>query len=85
MTQDQDPPDELHTDQSSDDDPYEGQVTPHHLISPPLRRVRETEADGDPPSDDSIVSNSPTREVAARRLERRGLGLSSVDRIPLLL
>lgn len=49
---------------SSDDDPHLGQVTPHHLISPTLRRTY-----CDPPSDDSIPS-SPSRHLAARRKAR---------------
>ncbi|KII86652.1 hypothetical protein PLICRDRAFT_699960 [Plicaturopsis crispa FD-325 SS-3] len=53
---------------SSDDDPHFGQVTPHHLISPTIRRVLHS----DPPSDDSTMSASPTRDVAARRLQRLG-------------
>lgn len=51
---------------SSDDDPYMGQVTPHHLISPAIRRAREI----DPPSDDSNMSSSPSRDLATRRKQR---------------
>lgn len=51
---------------SSDDDPHTGQVTPHHLISPAIRRVQ----DNDPPSDDSIMSSSPSRDLATRRKQR---------------
>lgn len=53
---------------SSDDDPHIGQVTPHHLISPALHRSRKD--NDDPPSDDSIMSSSPTRDVIARRMQR---------------
>jgi len=52
----------------SDDDRFEGQVTPHHLISPAPRRPQTM--DHDPPSDDSNMSISPSRDVVARRLER---------------
>jgi hypothetical protein len=55
---------------SSDDDPYFGQVTPHHLISPVLRRAKSQKKD--PPSDDSNMSDSPSREIVARRLRRLG-------------
>lgn len=61
---------------SSDDDPHIGQVTPHHLISPQLRtRGKAPGGDGDsdvcdPPSDDSLPSSSPLRDVMARRLHR---------------
>ncbi|KAF7299608.1 hypothetical protein HMN09_00966200 [Mycena chlorophos] len=43
---------------SSDDNRYAGQVTPHHLVSPTLRRVRD---DDSPSSDDSIASRKPPR------------------------
>ncbi|KAF9005430.1 hypothetical protein BDQ17DRAFT_1303792 [Cyathus striatus] len=54
---------------SSDDDPYIGQVTPHHLISPALHKscLREP---FDPPSDDSVPSSSPLKEAVTRRLRR---------------
>ena len=45
---------------SSDDDPYTGQVTPHHLISPVLHCVQEI----NPPSDDSNMSSSPLCNLA---------------------
>ncbi|KAF7980462.1 hypothetical protein HWV62_37928 [Athelia sp. TMB] len=45
---------------SSDDDPHIGQVTPHHLISPALRR-----APCDPPSDDSVLGSSPSPSSSA--------------------
>ncbi|KAA1469740.1 hypothetical protein DENSPDRAFT_816901 [Dentipellis sp. KUC8613] len=51
---------------SSDDDPHFGQVTPHHLLSPAMRRA----LDSDPPSDDSNISVSPTAQRVARKLER---------------
>jgi hypothetical protein len=56
---------------SSDDDPHLGQVTPHHLVSPALRRVREE--DYDPSSDESNMSSSPSRDLVARRRRRRQL------------
>lgn len=55
---------------SSDDDPHIGQVTPHHLISPALRRMKQRE--DDPPSDDSTLSASPTKDALVRRLKRTG-------------
>lgn len=59
---------------SSDDDPYIGQVTPHHLVSPALRRVKKLEFD--PPSDDSNMSASPTTERVMHRAAR-SLGSAS--------
>lgn len=56
---------------SSDDDPHFGQVTPHRIISPELRRVRGAHFE-DPPSDDSIILASPSRDHAERRLQRLG-------------
>lgn len=53
---------------SSDDDPHIGQVTPHHLISPALRRARSLGRD--PPSDDSTLCESPSRDLVTRRLQR---------------
>lgn len=53
--------------QHSDDEPWIGQVTPHRLISPSIRRLREEEDFSDPPSDDSIVSISPSSERQERR------------------
>ncbi|KAE9405688.1 hypothetical protein BT96DRAFT_915898 [Gymnopus androsaceus JB14] len=58
---------------SSDDDPYLGQVTPGHLISPALRRARKDTLDDDPPSDDSSFGGeevSPSRQVVLRRMQR---------------
>ncbi|KDQ62518.1 hypothetical protein JAAARDRAFT_203629 [Jaapia argillacea MUCL 33604] len=47
-----------------------GNVTPHHLISPALRRVREADF-SDPPSDDSTSSeSSPSRAHLKRKLAR---------------
>lgn len=54
---------------SSDDDPHLGLVTPRHLVSPVVRRLFD---ESDPPSDDSVMSASPSRELVARRLERQG-------------
>jgi hypothetical protein len=60
---------------SSDDDPFLGQVTPHHLISPTLRRVKGARNDPpSPPSDDSVMSDSPSRDVVRRRLGVHRLG-----------
>ncbi|KAJ7677473.1 hypothetical protein B0H17DRAFT_1079271 [Mycena rosella] len=57
------------SDLSSDDDVYFGQVTPHHVFSPVLRRAR----DDDPPSsDDSNMSVSPLKGVVSRRLQKTG-------------
>ncbi|KAJ3885641.1 hypothetical protein GG344DRAFT_58878 [Lentinula edodes] len=74
-------PDNLRSEKqlSSDDDPHLGQVTPGHLISPTLRRVRglhrnldgETEAEDElPSSDDSDCS------LSDRSGERRSRQLS---------
>lgn len=49
---------------SSDDDPRYGQVTPHHLISPALKKVKDI---FDPPSDDSLPPSSPTKTAMSRR------------------
>ncbi|TBU29934.1 hypothetical protein BD311DRAFT_864373 [Dichomitus squalens] len=52
----------------SDDDPHLGQVTPHRLVSPSLRRVKRMAfTSSDPPSDDSNMSNSPSRDRVSRR------------------
>ncbi|KAK0464495.1 uncharacterized protein EV420DRAFT_1725380 [Desarmillaria tabescens] len=63
---------------SSDDDPHYGQVTPHHLISPDIPSRRSEDEDDrhnhDPPSDDSILCPSPTKDVIQRRLQRRSSG-----------
>lgn len=59
------------TKSSSDDDPRYGQVTPHHLISPALKRVQDV---FDPPSDDSLPPSSPTKKVMLRRSALRRSG-----------
>ncbi|KAL0961277.1 hypothetical protein HGRIS_006237 [Hohenbuehelia grisea] len=57
---------------SSDDQPRKlGQMTPHHLISPVPRRASTGSFDDDPPSDDSVIGASPSRELVTRRLERQ--------------
>ncbi|KAI8994258.1 hypothetical protein BD414DRAFT_436966 [Trametes punicea] len=56
----------------SDDDPHPGQLTPHSLVSPALRRVRHVELNSDPPSDDSIISTSPSSERVVRKIARLG-------------
>lgn len=56
----------------SDDDPLIGQVTPHRLVSPALRRVHHIEFNSDPPSDDSNMSNSPTSQRLTRKIARLG-------------
>ncbi|THH20532.1 hypothetical protein EW146_g848 [Bondarzewia mesenterica] len=61
---------------SSDDDPYIGQVTPHHLFSPAMRRFQDA-LDRDPSSDDSNVSDSPSRDRMTRKMRRMGF---EVDR-----
>ena len=64
---------------SSDDDPRLGQVNPVGLVSPALRRVRAQATDSSdlPSSDDSVMSNSPSRDLVKRRIARPP---SSVDR-----
>lgn len=57
----------MHKSCSSDDDPRYGQVTPHHLISPGPKKVLDLL---DPPSDDSLLSSSPTKSAVARRFRR---------------
>jgi len=57
----------MHNSCSSDDDPRYGQVTPYHLISPGPKKVLDL---FDPPSDDSLLSSSPTKSVVARRVRR---------------
>ncbi|KAI1790163.1 hypothetical protein LXA43DRAFT_523662 [Ganoderma leucocontextum] len=54
----------------SDDDPPVGQVTPHRIVSPSLRRIRRIEfnSSSDPPSDDSNMSNSPSRDRVTRKM-----------------
>ncbi|THH29109.1 hypothetical protein EUX98_g5073 [Antrodiella citrinella] len=68
-------------DMSSDDDPHIGQVTPHRLVSPAMRRVQND--DSDPPSDDSVLAASPTRDHVARR---RSAGKAMIEKLaPLML
>lgn len=62
---------QLSSELSSDDDPHLGQVTPHHLMSPALRRVRGLSDHVDPPSDDSVMVPSPSRDSQQRRLQRQ--------------
>ena len=54
----------------SDDEPPVGQVTPHRIVSPSLRRVKRLEfnSSSDPPSDDSNMSNSPSRDRVMRKI-----------------
>ncbi|KAI0826909.1 hypothetical protein BC628DRAFT_230054 [Trametes gibbosa] len=54
----------------SDDEPALGQVTPHRLVSPAMRRVQHIDFNSDPPSDDSIMSNSPSSERVVRKMAR---------------
>ncbi|KAI0720578.1 hypothetical protein C8T65DRAFT_602463 [Cerioporus squamosus] len=55
----------------SDDGVAVGQVTPHRLVSPALRRVQHTVFSSDPPSsDDSTESTSPTIERISRKIAR---------------
>ncbi|TFK39036.1 hypothetical protein BDQ12DRAFT_88060 [Crucibulum laeve] len=70
---------------SSDDDPHLGQVTPHHLISPALRKSRSMDDMYDPPSDDSVMSSSPSKELVNRRLQRMGSFTSQLPLKPLVL
>ncbi|KAF9267296.1 hypothetical protein L218DRAFT_894410 [Marasmius fiardii PR-910] len=65
---------------SSDDDPHIGQVTPHHLISPALKRTQRIH-DDDPPSDDSVVSGSPSKGAALRRMQRLGSARKGLTQI----
>ncbi|KAG6844709.1 hypothetical protein H0H87_004432 [Tephrocybe sp. NHM501043] len=67
---------------SSDDDPHLGQVTPHHLISPELKRTRGI-ALIDPPSDDSVVA-SPSKDLVERRLHRIG-SMSKITPMPFVV
>ena len=58
---------------SSDDDPYGyvGQVTPHRVVSPAVRRVREEDFLSEPGSDDSNMSASPTTDRVARMSQEK--------------
>lgn len=53
---------------SSDDDSmrFLGQVTPHRLISPAVRRLKDYDDFDEPGSDDSNMSTSPTVDRVAR-------------------
>lgn len=57
---------------SSDDDPHLGQVTPHHLISPHLKKsargLGRFYGEGEPASDDSVPS--PSKDIVERKLKR---------------
>ena len=59
---------------SSDDDPHLGQVTPHHLISPDLKKsargLGSFYGEGELGSDDSVPS--PSKEMVERKLKRMG-------------
>ena len=59
---------------SSDDDPvrFLGQVTPHRLVSPAIRRIKDLDDfDTEPGSDDSVTSASPTTERVARMSQEK--------------
>ncbi|EIW59256.1 uncharacterized protein TRAVEDRAFT_166567 [Trametes versicolor FP-101664 SS1] len=58
----------------SDDEPHLaiGQVTPHRLVSPAIRRVQHVDFNSDPPSDDSNMSNSPSSQRVVRKMARLG-------------
>ncbi|OSC97212.1 hypothetical protein PYCCODRAFT_1481453 [Trametes coccinea BRFM310] len=56
----------------SDDEPHIGQITPHRLVSPAVRRVQRIDFNSDPPSDDSIMSDSPSSERVVRKIARLG-------------
>lgn len=60
-------------DPSSDDDPHRflGQVTPHRLVSPALRRIKDMDAFDEPGSDDSNLSASPTADRVARMSQEK--------------
>lgn len=58
---------------SSDDDPRFGKVNPVGVVSPAMRRLKSRAADlfdTPPGSDDSIMSNSPSRDAVKRRIAR---------------
>ncbi|KAH9924659.1 uncharacterized protein BXZ73DRAFT_79216 [Epithele typhae] len=59
---------------ASDDDPHLGQVTPHRLVSPAVRRIQQQTClfTHDPPSDDSDLVESPTSERISRKIARLG-------------
>ncbi|KAH9851822.1 hypothetical protein C2E23DRAFT_886346 [Lenzites betulinus] len=54
----------------SDDEPLLGQLTPHRLVSPAMRRVHHIDFNSDPPSDDSVMSNSPSSDRVVRKIAR---------------
>ena len=58
---------------SSDDDPHRflGQVTPHRLVSPALRRIKDMDSFDEPGSDDSNMSASPTTDRVARMSQEK--------------
>lgn len=61
------------SDPPSDDHRLVGVVTPHHLVSPAMRRLDDPYEFGrDPGSDDSNMSASPTKEHVARMSEMKG-------------
>ncbi|KAI0771396.1 hypothetical protein BC629DRAFT_1724895 [Irpex lacteus] len=72
---------------SSDDDPhrYLGQVTPHRLVSPAIRRVLDDDPFAEPGSDDSNMSNSPSSERVARMKSRKPLAAMTPLRQPFRL
>lgn len=75
---------------SSDDDPtrFIGQVTPHHLVSPAIRRVKSSddayELGKEPGSDDSNMSASPTRDHVARMSSAKRRSTSQIRDLSLL-
>jgi len=62
------------TEASSDDDPVKvGNVTPHLVVSPSMgsRRIHHEQWDEiDPPSDDSVGPESPSKQLVERRQRR---------------
>ena len=67
---------------SSDDDPdrFLGQVTPHRLVSPAIRRVLDDDPFAEPGSDDSNMSSSPSSERVARMKARTPLAVTPLSR-----
>lgn len=63
---------------SSDDDPHYGQVTPHSIVSPALRRA-QAKFDDPPSSDDS--NPSPSRDAALRRQKLKEMYPSGTIRV----
>lgn len=71
-------------DLSSDDDPRFGKVNPVGVVSPAMRRLRSRGAtlfDTPPSSDDSVLSNSPSREVIRRRIARLPKSLKNLPSV----